>query len=419
MALQGSGAISLAQIAAEFSDTAPHRLGADFYGAADGVPASGAISMSAFYGTSSLGYSASATVDVTPIPEDGTSVSKFVWNTTGLAAGSSVSVVYSGTVGALGGAQEVEISLNDGANWTLQGITGGSSLQLRAGGFYTLWVRAVADNFTDGATETFTATLNASDSNSVATGSAAGSVNITDTSLTPASVATGTDFVRQFDGIYNSKSEDNSIENFVAKSNDYDLQMSLEFNNFIEVARTPTGWEIRYATGSRPNNTSTVGGTASNFYSKYYNPAGSQVDLNIDNGLSATEQFVMQTGTTIPDSVKYVATPLQAGGEPALVNADPSVSHAIGGDASAPNNATYATNPNTWQALTNGQSIGINHSLTGGTYFIDANDGFVFANATSIFALEIWIRKAGFTDTMVARYCLQGFARDQAGDVPF
>ena len=415
MALQGSGAISLSQIAAEFSDTAPHRLGSDFYGAADGVPASGAISMSDFYGTSSLGYSGAATVDVTSIPEDGTSVAKFVWNTTGLAAGSSVTVTYSGTVGTLGGgAEDVEISLNDGANWGVQGAGGGSSLQLRAGGFYTIWVRGIADNFTDGATETFTATLNAFDSNSVATGSAAGSVNITDTSLTPAVIAPGTDFVRQFDGTYNSKAQDNSIEIFVNKANDSDGFISIEFNNFIEFARTSTGWEIRYATGIRP--TQTVTPTANNFYSKYYNPAGTQVDLNIGNGLDSTEQFVMQTGTTVPDSVKWVATPLQPNGEPELSSgADPSVSHVIGPHDNAPNNATYAVNSNTWQALGNNESIGLNHSLSGGTYPNETQ--FVFASATSIFGLELWIRKAGFTDTMVARYCLQGFGRDVDGNI--
>lgn len=51
MALQSSGQISLADIAGEFGGAAPHSL-SEYYGAASGVPTSGAISLSNFYGTS-------------------------------------------------------------------------------------------------------------------------------------------------------------------------------------------------------------------------------------------------------------------------------------------------------------------------------------------------------------------------------
>ena len=52
MALQSSGAITLAQIAAEFGGSTPHSL-SEYYGAASGVPSSGTISFDDFYGTSS------------------------------------------------------------------------------------------------------------------------------------------------------------------------------------------------------------------------------------------------------------------------------------------------------------------------------------------------------------------------------
>jgi len=52
MALQTSGQISLKNIADEFGDTAPHSM-SEFYGAASGVPTSGAISIGNFYGISS------------------------------------------------------------------------------------------------------------------------------------------------------------------------------------------------------------------------------------------------------------------------------------------------------------------------------------------------------------------------------
>ena len=50
MALQSSGAISLNDIAGEFGGTTPHSLN-EYYGVATGVPSSGTISLSDFYGT--------------------------------------------------------------------------------------------------------------------------------------------------------------------------------------------------------------------------------------------------------------------------------------------------------------------------------------------------------------------------------
>lgn len=52
MALQTSGQISLANVATEFEDTAPHRM-SEFYDVADGIPGSGQISIGDFYGASS------------------------------------------------------------------------------------------------------------------------------------------------------------------------------------------------------------------------------------------------------------------------------------------------------------------------------------------------------------------------------
>lgn len=53
MALQSSGAISLANIATEFGGSTPHSL-SEYYGVATGVPSSGTISFDDFYGTSSV-----------------------------------------------------------------------------------------------------------------------------------------------------------------------------------------------------------------------------------------------------------------------------------------------------------------------------------------------------------------------------
>jgi hypothetical protein len=52
MALQSSGEISLNDIATEFSGTAPHSL-SEYYGVDTGIPSSGEISFSDFYGATS------------------------------------------------------------------------------------------------------------------------------------------------------------------------------------------------------------------------------------------------------------------------------------------------------------------------------------------------------------------------------
>ena len=51
MTLQASGSISMSDIAEEFGGVAPHSL-SEFYGIAAGVPSSGPISLSNFYGKS-------------------------------------------------------------------------------------------------------------------------------------------------------------------------------------------------------------------------------------------------------------------------------------------------------------------------------------------------------------------------------
>lgn len=51
MTLPGSGLIKLSQIAAEFGGTAPHAL-SEYYGAAPGIPTSGLIKLTDFYGAS-------------------------------------------------------------------------------------------------------------------------------------------------------------------------------------------------------------------------------------------------------------------------------------------------------------------------------------------------------------------------------
>ena len=62
MPLQNSGQISLADIAAEFGGTTPHSM-SEYYSAATGIPASGTIDMSDFYGASAAAAGYTLTTD--------------------------------------------------------------------------------------------------------------------------------------------------------------------------------------------------------------------------------------------------------------------------------------------------------------------------------------------------------------------
>ena len=87
MGLQSSGSISLSDIAGEFGGSKPHSM-SEYYGVAPGVPSSGGISMSNFYGASAESWSISAT---SYSINEGASVT-FTVTTTGVANGTVFNV---------------------------------------------------------------------------------------------------------------------------------------------------------------------------------------------------------------------------------------------------------------------------------------------------------------------------------------
>ena len=99
MALPSSGAISLAQIQTEFGGSNPISL-SEYYGAASGIPASGAISMSNFHGKSGIVILDTQTVTVGTIPANQYVGAQYGWtNITSPNTGSvsdGTSNIYSG-----------------------------------------------------------------------------------------------------------------------------------------------------------------------------------------------------------------------------------------------------------------------------------------------------------------------------------
>jgi hypothetical protein len=87
MALQTSGAISLSDIQSEFGGSNPISL-SEYYGAASGIPTSGAISLSNFYGASAVQYSLTSPTYFWLTGSQGNSI---YWNDAYIGAPSSAS----------------------------------------------------------------------------------------------------------------------------------------------------------------------------------------------------------------------------------------------------------------------------------------------------------------------------------------
>lgn len=133
MALQSSGAISIGDIAGEFGGSTPHSL-SEYYGVASGVPSSGAISISNFYGKSNIVFTLSA---ISPSIYD----YSLSTATAGLRVGSD------GYIYALGSESPVNssssyVQMNTGTDWIIP-RSGMSS-------YYVYATKISGDNLTSG-----------------------------------------------------------------------------------------------------------------------------------------------------------------------------------------------------------------------------------------------------------------------------
>jgi len=204
VALTASGAISFENAANDavgdseergiinvFGGSRPHSL-SEYYGEEETLPTGGAgdkaISMTDFYGLEAVGYG-SFTLSPTSIDEDGT-VAKFTLYGNGLAAGTTVGW----TANATGGVEYVGVGADLEISYT-SATAGFSTLTTNTGTLtingdkFEMWVRAKADNLDDDQNpETFTVTIDATDSNNISTNSPSKTLSVNDTSTTPPSM---------------------------------------------------------------------------------------------------------------------------------------------------------------------------------------------------------------------------------------
>ena len=158
MAIVSSGQISIQSIVNEFGGTAPHAL-SEYYGAASGVPTSGQISISDFYGKSSCYGATSGTLvqHVYEINVGGSSTSYITLRTKTVASGvcsnSSLSArcwagiathndgyVNTGSRILHNGTSFVTAYSSNGYTWssyvTRSGVSAGDTFQLQGAGSY-------------------------------------------------------------------------------------------------------------------------------------------------------------------------------------------------------------------------------------------------------------------------------------------
>jgi hypothetical protein len=399
MAIETSGAISLGttagtnrSISAEFGGTTPHSL-SEYYGV-DSVPGSGAISFSDFYGTSSAPVPAYTSIDrsVTEVDEDGSSVCTFTINAVALTSGTTVGWNVASALTSASN-NDFELSL-DNSNWSAGADSGTLTLDFAAQNF-KLYFRAVEDNTTESGPENWAFELDATDSNGVSTGGLSKGVSINDTSLDPLTFPAGIDIARQFDGTFNSVSQD--VSTYAAYLTKSSGAGEPEANAFFNFRRTSTGWDIRVASG--------LFHTMQN-----YNTSGVLVNSPTPGtaGLDYIP-WVAQAGTLQPDAIMWTKTLVQTSETGALITFG-SYSDNVGALGNQlPINGTYAVNPGVWQTVALGESVQFTHFGSGD---FDPGDNAGIGGFDSLYKIEFWARKSGYDDTLVATYLSRIVGRD-------
>ena len=133
MALQSSGAISIGDIAGEFGGSTPHSL-SEYYGVASGVPSSGAISISNFYGKSNIVFTLSA-------------ISPSIYDYSLSTATAGLRVGADGYIYALGSESPVNssssyVQMNTGTDWIIPRSV--------ISGYFVYATKISGDNLTSG-----------------------------------------------------------------------------------------------------------------------------------------------------------------------------------------------------------------------------------------------------------------------------
>lgn len=150
MALQSSGAISLSEIQTEFGGSNPIAI-SEYYSAATGVPASGEIAITDFYGTSNItvaiddgslsdfGIGSSSvtfrlnvngTITATGNTTTYSDTNWYEPTTTGIGSDYQVRVTATGATGALTGTLNTYTTISSAQSWTLSSTGPDASVTL-------------------------------------------------------------------------------------------------------------------------------------------------------------------------------------------------------------------------------------------------------------------------------------------------
>lgn len=399
-----------------YGGTRPHSL-SEYYGVGSGIPASGTISMGDIRAGTAQGYDGLVPSPTASINEEsiaGPSNTLLIrLNCEGIPAASTVTWNATGSTISLDGS-DLEYSL-DGSTYNPLNISTGTLTIDEPNQIYRFWIKGIADGIDDPG-EVFVFNIEQFDSNGIDTGSPSLSVTVNNDSVTPPDPdpypdQTSFSLVRPYDG--NGWGSDAADTSFMVDSMKQE-EGSPEAYSYFNFKVVTNGFELRIAHPSIA--------TASIYTQSYYTPANVYVS---DIPVALNTAWVFMSGEIQPAEIMWRSSTV---GLP--------VDSWTGKFETDPQNSDFATNvgaipagdgpiismrgnttlnPNTWAAVSAGDSVQFIHSAAG-IFNISAGQKIAFGGFIVYRTIEFWGRGSGNPNNPEATLLLRIISKLQGSD---
>jgi len=397
-----------------YGGTRPHAI-SEYYNAGTGIPASGTISMSNIRASTNQGYDdLSATtnnINEESVSGPGT-ICRFTLDCEGIPAASTVTWNATGSTVSLDGS-DLEYSL-DGSTYNPLNISTGTLTIDEPNQRYRFWIKGIADGINDPGEE-FHFNIEQFDSNGINTSSPSLVVTVNNDSITPPDPdpypdQTSFSLVRPYDGLgWGSDAADVSFTTQTIKNDEGGTPEAYNYFNFKVITN---GFELRIA---HPSNLA-----ASTYVTAYYNPSNTYVSDVPEN---IGTPWIFMIGNIQPAEIMWRSStvglpedvPTGKFTQP-LANFSSVVGPVPANDGfitSMRGNTTL--NPNTWAAVSAGDSTQFIHSATG-LFNIAPTEQVAFASLTAYRTIEFWGRGSGNPNNPEATLLLRILSKLQCAD---
>jgi hypothetical protein len=369
----------------------PHAI-SEYYGAGVGIPANGTITMGNIRGSTNQSYnglSGNSNINEESLAGPGT-ICRITLECEGIDVGTTVTWNATGSTVSLDGS-DLEYSL-DGSTYNPLNISTGTLTVDEPNQRYRFWIKGIADGIDDPG-EVFQFNIEQLDSNGLDTNSPSLSVTVNNDSVTPPDPdpypdQTPFSLVRPYDGLgWGSDAADVSFTTRTFKVE----EGNPEAYNYFNFKIVTNGFELRIA---HPNIV-----LATTYITAYYNPSDAYIS---DVPGELTIPWIFQTGNIQPAEIMWrsstVGLPDDATtGKFSIPLADFSSNvgavPANDGPITAMRGNT-TLNPDTWAAVSAGDSVQFIHSATG-LFSLDVGQKIAFASLTAYRTIEFWARGSG------------------------